>query len=113
MWLQQDKIPRDLRLRKTTGVSGTRRNPGREDGVTWSNGDTFISPADVDGYPDEAIWDEQLDVLDEIIRDLPNGEETAREPIMIELEEIAKHAKTKGDYYFVRLHVFVMLIGDE
>lgn len=92
--IAQDKLPANGNLRPYHGVSGTRRNPGKRDGSTWStSGSAFISPGDVDGHPDEAIWDEEIDVMEELFESLPYGvKETPRKPIVAQLVDIARPA---------------------
>jgi hypothetical protein len=86
-----------LHLRSANGVAGSRRNPGREDKFTW-NSSFFISPADIDGYPDDIMSDFEDEILRQIIQDICNEDEPERRPISVSLIDIAvaRPAKAKG-----------------
>jgi hypothetical protein len=86
-----------LHLRCANGVAGSRRNPGREDKFTW-NSSFFISPADIDGYPDDIMSDYEDEILLQIIQEICNEDEPERRPISVSLIDIdvARPAKAKG-----------------
>jgi len=87
----KDKIP--LKLRWAPGVAGARRNPGREDGSRW-NSSSFLSPADVDGHPEDGWGDSNIEV---IIDDLSSKrEDEGPQPMIVSLLDIAQPAKVKG-----------------
>ena len=93
LMMYQDNIP--LRLRWNPGLAGSRRNPGREDGFQW-NADYFLSPADVDGNPNEAVSDCEIDILQQIIEDISTGDEYEPQRMSVSLLDIARPAKAKG-----------------
>jgi len=103
-----------LRLRWTPGLAGSRRNPGREDGTQW-NGSSFMSPADVDGYPEDTTSDNEI-VLQQIIEDLTTECEYERRPMSVLLVDIARPAKAKGiakDFEIVETPRRVVALHDE
>jgi len=92
-----DAIPRDCKLRYTPGLAGTRRNPGKEDGLIW-NGSSFLSPANVDGvYHDDASEDDVEDeILQQIIDRITLAESEERGPISVSLVDIARPEKVRA-----------------
>jgi hypothetical protein len=84
-----------LHLRWANGVAGSRRNPGREDRFTW-NSSFFISPGDIDGYPDETEPESEIDVIQQIIEDLCTTDRRHCQPMSVSLFDIARPAKVKG-----------------
>jgi hypothetical protein len=84
-----------LRLRWADGVAGSRRNPGREDKFTW-NSSFFISPADIDGYPDDIVSDDDHEILRQIVEDTCSRDECELRPMLVSLLDIARPAKAKG-----------------
>jgi len=108
-----DNIP--LRLRWNPGLAGSRRNPGREDGFQW-NADHFLSPADVDGNPNEAVSDCEIDILQQIIEDISTGDEYEPQRMSVSLLDIARPAKAKGvakDFEIIETPIRVVALEEE
>ncbi|KAF8652867.1 hypothetical protein AX16_004116 [Volvariella volvacea WC 439] len=104
-------------------IGTARRNPGRMDGVQW-NGQSFVSPRQVNGDVDDLEHDEELErylykrdssrAESKMPDYLPREEEASRH--VISLWDIAKPAKPRGsnkDYEVVRGVRQVIALDDD
>ena len=57
-----------------------------------------MSPADVDGYPDDTAPDSEIEILLQIIQDLSTEGEYEHQPMSVSLVDIARPAKAKGTH---------------
>lgn len=95
------------------GAAGSRRNPGKDDGVSWNSGKSFICPAAVDGdYKDTELDDETFVPA----RELAPAQEMVPSPLMtICLLDIARPIKRKGlakDFEVVKKPQHVIALED-